>query len=341
MQTLGVAVIGTGWVSNEHIKAYLRNPHTEVVAILGRERARAEAQARAYGLDNCRAYDNLGDLLRDDAVQAVSVCTPNDLHAEQAIACAESGRHILLEKPMALTMSDARAIEAAVRRAGVRSLVGFVLRWNPLFQNIKAMLADGLLGPLYLAEVDYLSTIDPPDEGIGWMHRRESAGTNLLMAGCHAVDAVRWFVGGNVTEVFAHANTSPSNRLGFEYRANSITLMKFADGTIGKTSCSLESSAPYRFPITLMGERGAIHNDRVFTSRWPGQTDWATIPTAVPDTAEVTHHPFGGEIDHFVDCILAGRESHCSVADAVRTHEICFASEISANEGRPVRLPLD
>lgn len=211
MQTLGVAVIGTGWVSNEHIKAYRRNPNTEVVAILGRERARAEVKALEHGLGDCRAYGDMSELLRDDAVQAVSICTPHHLHAEQAIACAESGRHILLEKPMALTMPDARAIDTAVRRAGVRSLVGFVLRWNPLFQNIKAMLADDLLGRVYLAEVDYLSTIDPPDEGTGWMDRRESAGTNLLMAGCHAVDAVRWFVGGDVVEVFAHANTSPSN----------------------------------------------------------------------------------------------------------------------------------
>jgi predicted dehydrogenase len=78
----------------------------------------------------------------------------------------------------------------------------------------------------------------------------------------------------------------------------------------------------------------------VFTRRWPGQKGWASIPTILPDSGDVTHHPFADEIRHFVDCIAAGKESHCSVADAVETHEICLAADVSAREGRPVRLPL-
>ncbi len=341
MQKLGAAVIGTGWVSDEHIKAYRQNANTEVVAILSRKRARAEAKAMQHGLAGCRAYTDLDDLLRDDSVQVVSICTPHNMHTAAAVACAQSGRHILLEKPIAAAWSDVKTIECAVRRAGVRSLVSFVLRWNPLFENIKAMLGHGLLGRLYMAEVDYLSGIGTWYSGYDWIRRRDSGGSNLLAAGCHAVDAVRWFVGREVVEVFAYANTSPSNRLAYEYDTNSITLMKFDDGTIGKTACSVESAAPYTFPITLMGDGGVIRNNQVFTRQWPGQTGWATVPTVLPDTAEVTHHPFVAEIDHFIDCIRTGRASHCNIADALRTHEICFASEISAREGRPVRLPLE
>lgn len=76
------------------------------------------------------------------------------------------------------------------------------------------------------------------------------------------------------------------------------------------------------------------------TKRWPGQTSWATVPAILPDTAEVSHHPFAGQMNHFVECILLDRESHCNVADAVKTHEICLAAEISTREGRPVYLPL-
>ena len=72
----------------------------------------------------------------------------------------------------------------------------------------------------------------------------------------------------------------------------------------------------------------------------PGQTDFATIPTILPDSGDVTHHPFQGEIDHLVDCILNDKESSANVEDGVKTHEICLAAEISAREGGSVKLPL-
>lgn len=338
--TIGVAILGTGWVSNEHIKAFERNPHTKVVGLLSRDRARAEAKAREHGLSGCRAFTDLRELLADDSIRIVSVCTPHHLHAEQGIASAEAGRHILVEKPMALTLSEVRGLHAAVEKSRVKSLVSFVLRWNPLFETIKAMLADNLIGKLYIAEVDYLSGIGSWYTGYEWMRRKQYGGSNMLSAACHAVDAVRWFVGGEVLEVFAYSNTGAGNRLRYEYDTNSITLMRFADGVVGKVACSIEWVAPYNFPIVLMGNAGTIRNNQVFTSRWPGQKSWATVPTILPDSAEVTHHPFVAEVDHFVDCLLNDRESHCNVADAVRTHEICLAADISAREGRPVKLPL-
>ncbi len=279
-------------------------------------------------------------MLGDDSVELVSICTPHHLHAEQGIACARAGRHILVEKPVALDLESLRALDSAVRQAGVRSVVSFVLRWNPLFDIIKAQLASRLIGNVYLAEVDYLHTIGPEYTGYPWIVQKQYGGTALLTAGCHAVDALRWFTGGEAVEVFAYANYSRTNPQKFGYEPNSVTLLKFAGGTMGKVSASVEAVGPYTFNIALFGDQGTIRNNRVFTNRWPGQKDWATTPTILPDTAEVTHHPFAAEIDHFVDCIRSGRESHCNIADTVKTHEICLASELSAREGRPVRLPL-
>lgn len=338
---IGVAILGTGWVSTEHIKAFQQNPHTEVVALLSRDRARAEAKSQELGLPKCRPFTDLGELLADESIRIVAICTPHHLHAEQGIACAEAGRHILVEKPVALQLSELRALQEVVGKTRVKSLVSFVLRWNPLFETIKALLADNVLGKLFMAEVGYLSGVGEWYSGYEWMRQKKYGGSNLLSAGCHAVDAVRWFVGQEVVEVFAYSNTGPENRLQYEYDTNSITLMRFADGTIGKVACSLEWVAPYTFPIVLAGTAGTLRNNQLFTSRWPGQKDWAAIPTVLPDTAEVTHHPFVGEINHFVDCILNDTESHCNIADAVRTHEICFASEVSAREGKPVTLPLE
>jgi predicted dehydrogenase len=338
--TLGIAILGTGSVSNEHIRAFERNPRAKVVAILSREKARAEAKAREHGLEDCRPYTDLCELLADGRVHAVSICTPHHLHAEQGIRAAESGRHILVEKPIALDLASLHQLHAAVERAGVRSVVSFVLRWNPLFENIKSMLAENWIGSLGYAEVDYMHGIEPSYTGFEWIRTKRYGGNNLLTGGCHAVDALRWFAGGEVSEIFSYAATGPHNRLGYEYETNTVTVLKFANGMIAKVGCSLECVMPYMFNILLLGEEGSIRNNQVFSKRWPGQTGWASVPTILPDTADVAHHPFAGEVDHFIGCILGNHESHCNVADAVKTHEICIAAEISARENRPVRLPL-
>ncbi|MGD0579480.1 MAG: Gfo/Idh/MocA family oxidoreductase [Bryobacteraceae bacterium] len=339
-ELLGVGVVGTGWVSGEHARAFRGNPHTEIRAVVSRERSRAEAWARKHGIENCRPCTSVAEMLRDDAIRIVSICTPHHLHAEQGIEAAEAGRHVLVEKPVALDLASLHALAGAVSRAGVKSVVSFVLRWNPLFENIKAQLAQGLAGELFYAEVDYLHAIGPDYAGHAWITQKRYGGNALLTAGCHAVDALRWFVGAEAVEVSAYANRSRSNPMSFGYEPNSVTIVKFANGAMGKVATSLESVGPYTFNIALYGDRGTIRNNQVFTRCWPGQKGWATVPTILPDTADVAHHPFAGEINHLVQCILEDRKSHCNLADAVKTHEICLASEVSAVEGRPVRLPL-
>jgi UDP-N-acetyl-2-amino-2-deoxyglucuronate dehydrogenase len=180
------------------------------------------------------------------------------------------------------------------------------------------------------------SSSGPPSLG----RYTRTGGTALLTAGCHAVDAVRWFLGQEAVEVFSYANFSRGNHLDYEYEPNSVALVKFAGGAVAKVATSIEFMAPYTFPITLMGTGGAIRDNRLFTKRWPGQTGWATIPTILPDSGAASHHPFVSLVAHFIDCVLAGTEPHCNVADTVKTHEICLAAELSKLEGRPVKLPL-
>jgi len=337
---LGAAILGTGDVSGEHIKAYQANAHTEVRAILSRDRDRAEAKARDYGLPHCRVYTDLDELLRCDDIHIVSICTPHHLHVEQGVACAQAGKHVVVEKPIALDLDGLRRLDRAVRTNNVRSVVSFVLRWNPLFETIRAILADGMIGDVFHGEVDYLHGIQKHLHLYPWVKKKEFGGSALLTGGCHAVDALRWFVAREAVEVFSYANCSRGNPLDYEYEPNSVTLVKFEGGVTGKVGTSIEYVAPYTFPIVLMGNGGTIRDNRLFTNRWPGQTGWASIPTILPDSGAVTHHPFVPQIAHFVDCILNGTESHCNVADAVKTHEICLAAEFSKNSGQPVRLPL-
>jgi predicted dehydrogenase len=340
MKTLGVGILGTGWVSGSHIQAFKENPHTEVRGILSRDKARARARAEEHGLTRCGAFDRLEDLLDDPTIQIVAVCTPHHLHVPQSVAAAKAGKHLVLEKPVSLDLEGLRELQAAVRAAKVKTVVSFVLRWNPLFEMIKAFLAEGVIGRLFLAEVDYLHGIGPWYAQYEWNVKKEIGGSSLLTAGCHAVDGLRWFVGKGAVEVFAYANYSPQNPLRYEYEPNSVTLVRFEDGTLGKVTSSVECVQPYIFNIQLVGDQGTIRNNQVFSRRWTGQKGWATFPTILPDSGDVAHHPFKDQINHFVDCILSDRESHANLEDAAGTHEICFASEISAREKRPVSLPL-
>lgn len=339
--TLGVGIVGTGWVAGEHIRAFKENPHTEVRALCSRDSAKAAAKAAEGGVQ-CRVFTNYEEMLAMDGIDVVSIATPPDCHVTEAVAAAQAGKHLLLEKAMATTFDGARDIRDAVANAGVKSVVSFVLRWNPLFEIIKAQLADGAIGDVFLGEVDYFHGIGPWYKQYGWNVKKEVGVSSLLSAGCHAVDALRWFMEGRIVEVFQYSTFGKGAAFAeYEYDPTSCMICKFADGRIGKVASSIECIQPYVFNINLVGTGGTIKNNLFYSkSKYPGQTSWAEVPTILPDSGDVTHHPFTLEAAHLVDCILNNTESHANVADSFTTHEVCFAADLSAKEGRPVKLPL-
>jgi predicted dehydrogenase len=336
MKTLGVAVHGAGWVAGEHIRSYQKNPHTEVVAIGSRTLHSAEARAKEAGLTEANLYTDFEALLKDPRVDVVSICTPPNCHPEETILGAKAGKHMLIEKAVANNPESLGAMTRAVRDAGVKTVVSFVLHWNPQFQWIERMLAEETIGPLFYAEVDYWHNIGPQYKQYAWNVKKEVAGSVFLSAGCHAVDALRHFVKDEVVEVTAYAN---KRNLEYEYDTNVVGIVKFAGGAIGKVSASFDVQSPYAFNIDLLGEKGSIRDNRIFAKEFfAGQTDWITVPTIRPDSGDVTHHPFDGEIDHFIDCILHDKESFVNLEDAAKTHAVCFALDKSVTEGRPVKL---
>lgn len=336
---LGIAIHGVGDVAFAHAASWKKNPHCRIVSVGSRSRASAERLVRTLGLD-CDIHERFEDVLADPRVNVVNLSGPNQVHTPQGIAAAEAGKHVLVEKPMGLSMDDNRRLRDAIARNGVRSIVSFVLRWNPLFENIRSLLAAGAIGELFYVEVDYWHGLSTWWSGWEWGHTRQHGGSTMLLAGCHAVDALRWFSGEEVVEVSAFSN---NKRQMFEFDANVVAMVKFASGAIGKTSALFDADMPYQFNIDLAGTEGTIRDGRLWSKKLlPGQTGWTTMQTIMPDSGDVHHHPFDAQIDHFVECIRQGRESHASVADAFRTHEVCLAIDHSlACGGQPVRLPLE
>jgi predicted dehydrogenase len=121
-----------------------------------------------------------------------------------------------------------------------------------------------------------------------------------------------------------------------------VAILKIADGAIGKTSALFDADMPYAFNIDLAGTEGTLRDNRVWSKKlFPGQTSWNEMRTILPDSGAVDHHPFDAEMNHLVDCIRENRQSHCSIADAFHTHEVCIAIDRSiAAGGQPVTLPL-
>lgn len=341
METLGVGIVGTGWVVGEHVRAFTNNPHTSVRAICGRSEEKAKSKAAECGIQ-CDAFDNLDAMLARKDIDIVVIATPPHVHREHAVAAAKAGKHLVVEKAMANTLPDLRAIRAAVADNGVKSVVSFVLRWNPLFEIIKHQLGTRAIGDVFYGEVDYFHGIGPWYGQYVWNIKKEIGGSSLLSAGCHALDALRWFMGGEVAEVTQYATSGKGpDFAAYEYDPTTVTILKFTDGRIGKVASCIECIQPYVFDIKLTGTGGSIHNNKIFSkANYPGQTTWATIPTILPDSGDVTHHPFQGEADHLVDCIQNNVESHVNVADAYLTHEIVLAADQSGETGKPVSLPL-
>ncbi len=360
-KTYGVLVHGAGWVSTQHLAAYDRNPSTRVVAVSSRSAESARRRATEAGLNDVGIYDDLDRALKHEGVDIVSICTPQHIHCANVLAAARAGKHLVIEKPLGNSLDELRQMREAVQRAGVKTVVSFVLRWNPLFRRLKAMMAEGALGRPYYVEADYVS--HNGSWWSGWNDARTVAQgvSALLVGGCHAVDALRWFAApgefeaARPVEVFAVSggyrkgktraydpmthgwvNNAPP----MEYDGLEVALVRFDNGALGKVSVNADCIMPYTFPIRIFGDQGSVFDHRVWSRKDAGPAGWVELDAIRPDSSDVSHHPFQGEIDHFVECLQNGTESHCNLEDAIRTHEVVFAALACYRTRRPVTLPL-
>ncbi len=252
-------------------------------------------------------------------------------------------------------------MRAAVRKAGVKTVVSFVLRWNPLFRTLKAMSADGAFGKVYYVEADYMSHNGSWWSGWNDTRTKENGVSAFLVGGCHAIDALRWFAGAgefapaNPVEVFAvSGGYRKGSSIEFNPKTNSwtkgappmefdgleVALVKFDNGVVGKVCVNYDCIMPYRFPLRIFGDKGSVFDNNIWSHKYPGQTNWLQLPTLLPDSSDVSHHPFQEQMDHFVDCLQRGVESHCNLDDAIKTHEIAFAALECYQTHKPVKLPL-
>ena len=364
---LGIGLVGIGWVAVQHLTAFLANPDARVVYLCSRDEKRARERLRRAGVQapDARFTTRYADLLESPAVDVISISTPNHLHADEAVAAARAGKHMLLEKPTGLDLPELRRIRDAVRRAKVRTIVSFELHYNPYLRFARWLRDAGVLGSLRFVRFQYLSRVTDWYSGWNWARTKKSGRSHLLAAGCHAVDAMRWCSGLEPIEVSAYHTRFTA---GYEYPTSIVANLKLGRSArspvLGQLVSSTDFQMPYAFGVEMMGDRATLRDDMILWNdaavdlpslqqscpipgitlledRTPTGAPAIRVHADMPGSADVRHHPFQGEIDELVACILEGRETHLNVHDAQRTMEICIAADRSAARGgRAVRLPL-
>jgi predicted dehydrogenase len=338
---LGVGIVGLGAAAGAHIKAFRAVKGARVTAACSRRPpTEAELEAR-YGV-KLKAHTDYAAMLADPDVDVVDICTPHHLHAEQAIAAARAGKHLILEKPVALGYEDAVAVREAIRAAGVQACVCFECRFSDHFRLVRGVLEQGLLGDVHYGEVDYYHGIGPWIGQFPWNVRKAVGGSSLLTAGCHALDGLLFFMEGKVAEVTSYATRSRSALFApYEYPTTTTTLLRFEDGRVGKVASVVDCLQPYYLHVHLVGSEGSLLDNRFTSTRLPGldRERWSTLAVSLLGSGDARDHPYEPQFQAFIDGVLAGRPMpHTDFEAAFETHRVVFAADRSAEEGRPVRL---
>ncbi|MFJ7016991.1 Gfo/Idh/MocA family protein [Streptomyces sp. NPDC101117] len=286
VDTLGVAVVGFGWMGRVHTQAYARLAHhypdlplrPELVTVAEEVPGRAEEAAARFGFAS--ATRDWREVAADPRVRAVSVTAPNFLHREIGVAMAEAGKHLWIEKPVGLTADDARAVADAASRAGVRSAVGFNYRNAPAVETARDLVASGDIGTVTHVRVRLFSDYAAHPQGaLTWRYERERGGSGVLGdLASHGVDLARLLLGDIAsltadTAIFVPERARPTGataghtlatgELGPVENEDYVScLLRFASGARGVLeACRVSVGEQNNYGFEVHGTRGAVSWD--------------------------------------------------------------------------------
>lgn len=328
-----VGIIGYGWVATAHIAAINATPHAQVTAVCSsRSLNPAEVSVRHGGTIKC--FSNVEEMLKDPDIHVVSICSYPQDHAKHAVAAAKAGKHLIIEKPLALNWQDCLAIQTAVQDAGVKTCVCFECRFSSQFLATKAVIDKGLLGKIHYGEVDYYHGIGPWYGQFRWNTKKDAGGSSLLSAGCHALDALLLCMGSDVETVSSYSTHSTNRDFAkYEYPTTSVTILKFKDGRVGKCASVIDCLQPYYFHVHLVGSEGSLLDNKFHSAQLGGlnKGKWSELSMKMLDSGDVSDHPYQTQFEAFFTALNAGHEMPLtSLAHALRTHEVIFAADNSS-----------
>lgn len=339
MKNFRIAIVGAGVWGETHAGIYREHPNVEPVAICDKNIEKARALAEKYGIQ--RVFGSVEELLAYGDFEAVSIVTPDFLHADIAVKCAEAGKHMLIEKPLATTREDVFRILEAVNKHKVRAMVDLHNRFNPPFAEAKRLVDLGELGKLRsgyfrLNDIKWVAT-----DMLSW-----SAQSSILwFLGSHSFDTLQWLFQDKATRVYAVSNRGVLDDLGVDTDDTFLSTIEFEHGGIAQ----MENGwiTPNANPCVndikcnLTGDKGMVaidasnHNLIQFYS-----DNTVTVPDII--VRNQIHGRVKGfayeSIRSFVDKLAAEEPFIVSLEDAARTSLAILAIMESAKTRMPVEI---
>ncbi|MED3564093.1 Gfo/Idh/MocA family oxidoreductase [Bacillus xiapuensis] len=336
MEQLRVCVIGTGSISDMHFQSYVNNENAVLYGVYDYSKSRAEEKAKKYGVE--KVFDSLEEVFADPDVDAVSICTWNNTHAELSIAALKNGKHVLVEKPLCMTVEEALRVEVAVNQSNKTFQVGFVRRFATNTKVLKSFIDQGKLGEIYYAKASCLRRLGNPG---GWFADHErSGGGPLIDLGIHIID-ICWYLMGRPKVKSISGNTY--RQLGNRGNVENLRFYKAADYDQAKNTVEDLANALITFEngasllvdvsftlhakkdeiqVKLYGTKGGaeLEPELVLISE-----EYDTILNIHPQIDHLTFdfsNAFQNEIDSFIESCLLGTEPVAPVEDGVEIMKI-------------------
>ena len=340
MSGLGIGILGSGFMGRtyaETLTKYCKRVKVWAVAV----GSRAGQLAADYGLALEPSADSL--IARKD-VQLVFIATPHHVHAEQAIAAARAGKHVMLEKPMACTVADCDAILAACKASKVRCSIGFTQRTRICNIKAKQIIDQGQIG-----RVQQIASMQVNAGGVGTLPKWQSDAANLgtlFGHGIHNFDQIRWLTGQEIRTVYAKSGSFEPQ---VQIEGSSMVLMMLTDGAFASLWCTFQVPKPCfpraQFAARVVGEKGLIDLDAYGELRAAIDGEWKVIEVQSPiDWAgkgfldPVRLESYTRQCQDVIDAVLEGREPAVTGWDGRQAVAAALAAYESAKTGREVVL---
>ena len=344
MAKLKIGIIGCGGIATAaHIPNYLKIPEVEVAACCDIDYEKAKRVAERFSIP--KAYRDYRDLLKQD-LDAVSVCTPNFAHMEPTVAALEAGKHVLVEKPMAMNADEAETMLRAAERSGMKLMVGLNNRWRSDVQALKSFVDDGVLGEVYFSKAECLRRRGIPGWGV-FTQKDKQGGGPLVDLGVHIMDLALYLMG---YPEAARASGATYTKFGtrgdvvglmgqwdpkkFTVEDFALGLVRFKNGGTMFVETSFAANiGKDSFNLALLGTQAGLTLDppRIYGEKHMVLTDTSPAMLREVNTHEV-------EMRKFVECILRDEEPPVTAQEGLALQRIMDAIYRSAELGREVEI---
>ena len=333
MKQLNIGIIGAGRIGKVHMQSITYNvPSARVLGITDVFKDGLQDLANQYGIP--KIYNDYKEMLADEEIDAVLVCSSTDTHADISIEAAEAGKHVFCEKPVDLTPEKVKAVIAAVEKAGVKLQVGFNRRFDHNFAHVRSLINEGKVGDLELIKITSRDPAPPPAE-----YAAVSGGMFLDMT-IHDFDMARFLAGCDVTEVYVNATCLVDPAIGEAGDVDTAIInLKLENGALGVIDNSRRAAYGYDQRIEVFGSLGAAMaaNDTP-TTVTVMNADGVTTDKPLYFFLERYMQSFRDEMIQFVDAVQNDKPTPTTGLDGLNSILVALAAKKSVAEGRAVKI---